>query len=102
MLAGPEGGLCHVGMKIGWRADINKIQARISTYFVEVGIAFDIAEIHSGPGRSEVAADTAPIALAFSGVARADGRHPRAPQLGRGQVVDHAHETDADYSDPDH
>src|SRR5262249_35531194 len=99
---GAEGRSRHLGMQMCWRANVDEIEIGIGTHLLESGIALDFAEIHARAGWSEIAADAAPIAGEFLRIARAHGRHPCAAQLRCCQVMDHAHETDADDSNSYH
>jgi hypothetical protein len=60
------------------------------------------AEVHDLAGRSEVAADAAPIAGEFFRVAGVDRCHDGVGEALGGEVVNHAHEADAGQADADH
>src|SRR5262249_36292045 len=62
----------------------------------------DVSQLHFFAGRTEVSLDAAPIARELFGVAGTDGRDLRTLQFARGQIMDHAHEADADDADANH
>ena len=83
-------------------AEVHQPHARIVQEVVDRGMGRDPGEVRRPSGRAEVPLDPAPVAGAVSGVPAADGRHA-SPREGTGRLeVGHAHEADADDSDPDH
>src|SRR5262249_38147815 len=86
----------------GGGADIDKINGGVGEEIIELLVSLDASQVHLSAGWPEVATDSAPVSSQFLRVARLDGSHLRAPDLLRGQVMNHAHEANADDPDPHH
>src|SRR5581483_2888497 len=102
MLAGLEGGDRSLSVQVGGIADVDEINFGIGEKVFEALVFLDFGKIHLFAGRPEVAADTPPIAGQLLGIAAANRGDLRVLELARSEVVDHAHETNADYPDSCH
>src|SRR5207244_7386550 len=102
MLAGFERGQRRRGVLLRGIADVDHVDVWIGQQLVELLVLLDSGQVHLRAGRPEVAADAAPVAGAFLGIAAADGGDLGTFQFLRGQVMNHAHETNAYDSDPYH
>src|SRR5262249_13886725 len=102
VFAGAEGGEGGGRVLLGGVADVDEVDVGVGEEVVEPLVRLDAGEVHDLSGPAEVAADAAPVAGEPLGVAAADGGDLGVAQLAGGQVVDHAHEADADDADADH
>src|SRR6185312_8725640 len=84
------------------QADVDQVDLRIGDQVLPLFVASDVAQFHDGARRAEVALNPAPVAGEFLFVASADRGYLGASHLLVGQVMDHAHEADADDSDSYH
>ena len=66
---------------------------------VEFGVLGDAGEVHDFAAGAEISLDGPPIARPALRVRLANGRHLHAANFLVGQVMGHAHETDADKAD---
>ncbi len=92
------------GVLIVGNAKIDESDVRVGQEGVEVGIAPAIAEVDLSSAGTEVALDGGPVAGELAWVSTTEGDDPSAiggDPVG-GQVVDHAHEADANETDADH
>ncbi len=89
-------------MEVRRRADVDEINFRVGEEVGEVGVAFDLAQVHFGARRSEIALDAAPVPGQFLGVAAGNRGDARALHPLGGEKMDHAHKTDAGDADVHH
>ncbi len=83
-------------------ANIDQVDVGIIQHAVEPAIAFDGAKLEFPGRRAEVAAHARPVAGQLLRVAAANRGDCGVGEFLRGQIVNAAHEADADNADADH
>ena len=102
MLAGLEGLNGHPAVGVVGDAQVDQVDLGIGQQGLEVAVAGHAGEIHLAATRPEIALDARPVSGQLLGVAAAQGDDLAPGGFAGGEVMDHAHEADADDADAYH
>ncbi len=89
-------------MQGGRQRQVDKIDLVVCQHVVDFGIGPQAAEVHLGTGRTEVAANVAPVSGKSLGIGPAQRDHLCSAQFTVGEIVDHPHEADTGDADANH